>query len=262
MENIDTIRKNIDKPLRICSNRQIAKDVYEMVLSGDTSLITAPGQFLNIQIPGLYLRRPISICDYDSGTVTIIYKVVGKGTKLLADMSKEDELMCLMGLGNGFDISATGDHILLVGGGVGTPPMYCLAKTLLMEKKRVTVVLGFNSAEDVFYVDEFRKLGKLIDGSDLELRIATVDGSQGKKGFVTDCLDGLESISDYCACGPMPMLKALYGYYEGKVIGQLSFEERMGCGFGACVGCSINTKSGFKKVCKDGPVFFSTDVVF
>ena len=258
----DIIRKKLDQELIITSNRKIADDVYEMLLKGDTSLITAPGQFINIQLPGFYLRRPISICDYDGEGLTIIYKVVGNGTDRLSTMSSGEKLMCLMGLGNGFDVAATGEHVLLVGGGVGTPPMYGLAKALLKERKRISVVLGFNSTCDVFYVDEFKALGEKIDGSDLDLRIATVDGSMGTKGFVTDCLKGLDDVTDYCACGPIPMLKALYGCYDGKLMGQLSFEERMGCGFGACVGCSINTKSGFKKVCKDGPIFWSPDVIF
>ena len=168
---------------------------------------------------------------------------------------------CLMGLGNGFDLSVCGEHVLLVGGGVGTPPMYGLAKELIRTGKRVSVVLGFNSANDVFYSDEFKALKCLKDGCNIDVRVSTVDGSFGTKGFVTDCLEGLDDITDYCACGPIPMLKALFSYYEGKITGQLSFEERMGCGFGACVGCSINTKSGFKKVCKDGPVFASYNLL-
>ena len=256
------IRKQIDQELTIISNEKIANDVYRMSLNGDTSLITAPGQFINIKVPGFYLRRPISISDYDDEGVTIIYKVVGNGTDALCRMQPGDKLMCLMGLGNGFDVNACGDHTLLVGGGVGTPPIYGLAKALLALGKRVTVVLGFGSQGDVFYEDEFKYLSKILSGKDLDVRVATVDGSYGTKGFVTDCLKGLDDVTDYCACGPIPMLKALYGYYDGKILGQLSFEERMGCGFGACVGCSLNTKSGFKKVCKDGPIFWSQDVIF
>jgi len=259
---MDKIRKELDQKLIIVSNEKIADGVYKMVLEGDTSLITAPGQFINIQIPGLYLRRPISICDYDDKGLTIIYKVVGKGTDLMSTMQPGDSLNCLMGLGNGFDIKTMGEHVLLVGGGVGTPPMYGLAKKLIERKKRVSVILGFNSKSDAFYIDEFKALGEAIDGSDIEVRVATVDGSLGTKGFVTDCLNGFIDVTDYAACGPMPMLNALYRTMEYKIVGQLSFEERMGCGFGACVGCSIKTKSGFKKVCKDGPVFYSTDVIF
>ncbi|MBR4343872.1 MAG: dihydroorotate dehydrogenase electron transfer subunit [Lachnospiraceae bacterium] len=236
-----------------------------MSLTGDTSLVSAPGQFINIKVPGFYLRRPISICETDlngHNELVIIYKVVGNGTDSMSRMQKGESLSCLMGLGNGFDVESTGDHVLLVGGGVGTPPMYGLAKELLLKGKRVTVVLGFASKKDAFYIDKFEALGKSIGKNDIEVRVATVDGSLGTKGFVTDCLSGLEDVTDYCACGPIPMLKALYGYYDGKILGQLSFEERMGCGFGACVGCSLNTKSGIKKVCKDGPVFWSQDVIF
>ena len=259
---MDGIYKEIDQKLVILSNEKIADGVYKMILEGDTSLITAPGQFINIKVPGFYLRRPISICDYDASGLTIIYKVVGNGTKDLSSMKAGESLMCLMGLGNGFDVSAMGDDVLLVGGGVGTPPMYGLAKKLLAMGKAVTVVLGFNSYSDVFYTSEFEELETSVKDGSLELRIATVDGSVGTAGFVTNCLEGTEDITDYAACGPIPMLKALYGYFEGKAPGQLSFEERMGCGFGACVGCSIKTKSGFKKVCKDGPVFFSSDIIF
>lgn len=255
----DIIKKQIDRELTIVSNEQTAYKVFKMVLKGDTSLFTAPGQFINIKLPGFYLRRPISVCDYDSEGLTIIYKVVGNGTDLLSTMKAGDTLSCLMGLGNGFSVEACGDHVLLVGGGVGTPPMYGLAKALIGKGKKVSVVLGFNSAADVFYEEEFKALGKESGG--IEVRVSTVDGSHGTKGFVTDCLEGLDDITDYCACGPMPMLKALYRYYDGKKCGQLSFEERMGCGFGACVGCSISTNSGFKKVCKDGPVFSSEDVM-
>ncbi len=259
MEEI--IKKQIDQELTIVSNEQIADKVFKMRLKGDTSLLTAPGQFINIKLSGFYLRRPISVSDYDSEGLTIIYKVVGNGTDLLSTMKAGEKLMCLMGLGNGFDTEACGEHVLLVGGGVGTPPMYGLAKELLKQGKRVTVVLGFNSVLDVFYDHEFKALEQEIPGSGIEVRVSTVDGSFGTKGFVTDCIADLDNITDYCACGPMPMLKALFRYYDGKKTGQLSFEERMGCGFGACVGCSISTNSGFKKVCKDGPVFSSDDVI-
>ena len=259
MDNI--IKKELDQELTIVSNEQIADKVFKMRLKGDTSLLTAPGQFINIKLTGFYLRRPISVSDYDSEGLTIIYKVVGQGTDLLSTMKAGEKLMCLMGLGNGFDTASCGTHVLLVGGGVGTPPMYGLAKELLKQGKKVTVVLGFNSVLDVFYDHEFRALAEEIPDNSIEVRVATVDGSFGTKGFVTDCLTGLDDITDYCACGPMPMLKALYRYYDQKKTGQLSFEERMGCGFGACVGCSISTNSGFKKVCKDGPVFSSDDVI-
>lgn len=257
---MDNIRIQLDQELTIRSNEKIADSVYRMVLEGDTLLITAPGQFINIAIPGFYLRRPISICSWDEKTVTVIYKVVGNGTDAMSNMKEGNKLNCLMGLGNGFDTKSTGDDVLLVGGGVGTPPMYGLARELLKQGKKVKVVLGFNSKADVFYTEEFKALGEEY-GSDVELRVATVDGSFGTKGFVTDCLEGFDNVTAYCACGPIPMLKALFGFYQDKIPGQLSFEERMGCGFGACVGCSIKTNSGFKKVCKDGPVFRSTDVI-
>ena len=261
----DIVKKQLDQELVINHNKQIADGVFEMSLSGDTSLVTAPGQFINIKLPGFYLRRPISICETDLNEhdgMVIIYKVVGNGTDLLSRMQTGDSLQCLIGLGNGFDVNSTGNHVLLVGGGVGTPPMYGLAKELLNRGKRVSVVLGFASEKDAFYIEKFEALGKNSNGNNIEVKVATVDGSLGTKGFVTDCLKDLYDVTDYCACGPIPMLKALYGYYDGKILGQLSFEERMGCGFGACVGCSIKTKSGFKKVCKDGPVFWSQDVIF
>ena len=257
MENM--IRKQLDQNLIIRSNRKIASDVYEMVLEGNTELITAPGQFINISLPGLFLRRPISICDWDEDKLTIIYKVVGKGTDAMSSLQEEFSLNCLMGLGNGFDISLTGDNVLLVGGGVGTPPMYGLAKKLLKAGKQIRVILGFNSRCDAFYIDEFKKLEK-ISGSPIDIKISTVDGTLGIKGFVTDCIGDFENVTDYCACGPIPMLKALFRYFKNSIPGQLSFEERMGCGFGACVGCSIKTASGNKKVCKDGPVFLSSEV--
>ena len=258
---LNSIKKELDQELKILSNKKIADGVYEMKLQGDTSLITAPGQFINIKLPGFYLRRPISICDYDEKGLTIIYKVVGHGTDYLSTLGADTAIMSLMGLGNGFDVDSCGGHVLLVGGGVGTPPMYGLAKALFAAGKKVSVVLGFNSASDVFYKDEFEKLGASHKDLFGGVYVATVDGSEGTKGFVTDCLKGIDGITDYCACGPIPMLKALFGFYGDKIPGQLSFEERMGCGFGACVGCSIKTNSGFKKVCKDGPIFKSTDVI-
>ena len=214
-------------------NVKIAKDVYKMVLSGDTKYITAPGQFINIEIEGLYLRRPISVCDYDDKTVTIIYKVVGNGTEKMSNYQKGVELDILTGLGNGFDVSLSGDRPLLIGGGVGCPPMYNLCKKLVVENKNPIVVLGFNSKDDVFYEEEFKKLGA-------DVYISTADGSYETKGFVTDIIKDLEDYTYYYACGPIPMLKAIYDNADGT--GELSFEERMGCGFGACMGCSCKTK--------------------
>ena len=234
-------------------NVKIAKDVYKMVLSGDTKYITAPGQFINIEIEGLYLRRPISVCDYDDKTETIIYKVVGNGTEKMSTYTKGVELDILTGLGNGFDVSLSGDRPLLIGGGVGCPPMFNLCKKLVEENKKPIVVLGFNSREDVFYEEEFKKLGA-------DVYISTADGCYGTIGFVTDIIKDLEDYTYYYACGPIPMLKAIYDNADGT--GELSFEERMGCGFGACMGCSCKTKYGNKRICKDGPVLKKEEIIW
>ena len=234
-------------------NIKIAKDIYKMILSGDTSYITAPGQFINIEIDGFYLRRPISVCDYDDKTITIIYKVVGNGTEKLATYSKGIVLDILTGLGNGFDINVSGEKPLLIGGGVGCPPMYNLCKKLVKQNKKPVVVLGFNSKEDVFYEEEFKNLGA-------EVYISTADGSYGVKGFVTDVIKDLNEYTYYYACGPIPMLKAIYDTAKGT--GELSFEERMGCGFGACMGCSCKTKYGNKRICKDGPVLKKEEIIW
>ncbi len=237
----------------VIANEKIAKDVHKMILKGDTSYITFPGQFINIKIDDLYLRRPISICDYDKETITIIFKVVGHGTEKMAEMGKGTKLDILTGLGNGFNKTRSGKSPLLVGGGVGTPPMYRLCKELIDEGKSPIVVLGFNSKEDVFFEDEFKKLGA-------DVYISTVDGSYGTKGFVTDVIKDLENYTYHYACGPLPMLKALYNTAEGD--GEYSFEERMGCGFGACMGCTVKVKDGFKRVCKDGPVLKKEEIVW
>ncbi len=229
----------------ITENIALTKDVWRMVLSGDTSAMTAPGQFIEITLPGFFLRRPISVCDYDENSITIIYKVVGRGTDAMTKLKAGDELDILTGLGNGFDPSKAGDAPLLVGGGVGVPPLYHLAKKLLAAGKKVNVILGFNKADEIFYAEEFKALGANVT-------VTTVDGSVGVKGFVTNALP--DSISFVYTCGPMPMLKALYKA-TGEVSGEYSLEERMGCGFGACMGCSIMTKEGAKRVCKDGPIF-------
>ena len=229
----------------ITENIALTQDVWRMVLSGDTSAMTAPGQFIEITLPGFFLRRPISVCDYDENSITIIYKVVGRGTDAMTKLKAGDELDILTGLGNGFDPSKAGDAPLLVGGGVGVPPLYHLAKKLLAAGKKVNVILGFNKADEIFYAEEFKALGANVT-------VTTVDGSVGVKGFVTNALP--DSISFVYTCGPMPMLKALYKA-TGEVSGEYSLEERMGCGFGACMGCSIMTKEGAKRVCKDGPIF-------
>ncbi len=246
--------KDIRSNLTIRENERIAKDVYRMVLEGDVSRISRPGQFVNIALERLFLRRPISVCEYDTekNRLVLIYKVVGKGTEQMAGLKPGEALEALMGLGNGFDTGRAGDSPLLVGGGVGTPPVYGLAKQLVSEGKKPTVILGFNTSEDVFYVNEFEALG-------IKVLVSTVDGSFGKKGFVTDCLADAGGYTHYYACGPMPMLRALKN--AAVTDGQLSFEERMGCGFGACMGCSIETKNGPKRVCKEGPVFLSDEVL-
>ena len=235
----------------IKSNRPLTADVYEMRLAGDTSAITAPGQFVNIKLEGLFLRRPISVCDWDENGLTIIYKVVGKGTGQMSRMTEGQELDVLTGLGNGFDTAKCGDHTVVIGGGVGVPPMYGLAKALLKEGKKVTAILGFNKSSEIFYEDQFKALGA-------ETVITTVDGSVGVKGFVTDALP--ESYDFFCTCGPEPMLKAVYN--ATKTSGLCSFEERMGCGFGACMGCSCETKYGNKRICKDGPVLEKEEIIW
>ena len=237
----------------IISNRELAPNTFEMVLKGDCSAITAPGQFINIQLDGFYLRRPISVCDCINGRVTIIYKVVGKGTKVMSAMVRGQKLDVLTGLGNGYTLEQSGDRPLLIGGGAGVPPMYWLAKHLLAKGVKPVAILGFNKESELFYVDEFKALG-------VETLICTVDGSVGVKGFVTD---GMKTAGDYTytyACGPEPMLKAIYN--ASDVSGQYSFEERMGCGFGACMGCSCKTKYGNKRICKDGPVLVKEEIIW
>ena len=235
---------------KIKENIALTESVYKMTLSGDTEGIKC-GQFVNILLDGLYLRRPISVCDCADGELTIIYKVVGDGTEKMSKMT-EGELDILTELGNGYDISKSGDKPLLLGGGVGVPPLYMLAKKLISEGKRVAVVLGFNTKDEIFYEDEFKKLGA-------EVYVTTVDGSYGTKGFVTDVMKDL-SYSYFYTCGPEPMLKAIYEV--SNTSGQLSFEERMGCGFGACMGCSCKTKYGNKRICKDGPVLEKEEIIW
>lgn len=232
-------------------NNSLTNDVWELRLSGDTSAVTAPGQFINIQIDGLFLRRPISICDWDEEGLTILYKVVGKGTAALSGRKPGEKLDVLCGLGNGFDVSKCGPRTLVIGGGVGTPPMYGLAKALLKAGKTPAAILGFNTKSEIFYEEQFRNLG-------IEVTVATVDGSYGTKGFVTDALPG--TYDYFCACGPLPMLKAVCN--ATVTSGLLSFEERMGCGFGACMGCSCKTKYGNKRICKDGPVLEKEEILW
>lgn len=238
---------------KITQNVQIAKDVFKMILEGDTKDITRAGQFINIELESLYLRRPISVCDFDDKTVTIIYKVVGKGTEIMAGLKEGVELDVLTGLGNGFNINCQGERPLIIGGGVGTPPMYRLCKELIANGKKPIVVLGFGSKEDLFFEEEFKALG-------VDVYVSTVDGSVGTKGFVTDVMKNLNDYTYFYACGPMVMLKAICGATD--IEGQVSLEERMGCGFGACMGCTIQTKNGYRRVCKEGPVFRKEDLIW
>lgn len=232
-------------------NRQIAAGMYDMTLRGDTSEITAPGQFVNIRLDGLFLRRPISVCDCGGDALRLIYKVVGHGTAQMAEMKPGQVLDILTGLGNGYDLTAAGEAPLLIGGGVGVPPLYLLAKRLREQGKAVTAVLGFNKAEEIILADEFETLG-------CGVRITTVDGSVGTKGFVTDALP--EAASCIYTCGPEPMLKAVYRATDCPA--QFSFEERMGCGFGACMGCSCKTVTGYKRICTDGPVLVREEILW
>lgn len=236
----------------ILSNENIARDVYKMVLKGDTSAITAPGQFVNIKLEGKFLRRPISICDYDSETITLIYKVVGVGTEQMSKMNACDTLDVLVGLGNGYDTAKSGNKPLLIGGGVGVPPLFKLCKELILQGKSVTVILGFNSSPDIFYADEFRALGA-------DVIVTTADGTLGIKGFVTDAMNGIE-YSYFYTCGPEVMFRSIEKI--ALTSGQYSFEERMGCGFGACMGCSCKTKYGNKRICKDGPVLEREEIIW
>ena len=235
----------------IIENTALTESVFKMVLKGDTSAITASGQFVNILLDGLYLRRPISVCDYDDATLTIIYKAVGKGTEQMSKMATGKQLDILTGLGNGYDLTLSGEHPVLLGGGVGVPPMYNLAKKLKAQGKTVSVILGFNTASEVFYAEEFKALG-------CDVTVTTVDGTMGKKGFVTDALP--ENYTYFYTCGPEPMLKAVYK--ASVTSGQMSFEKRMGCGFGACMGCSCKTLTGYKRICKEGPVMKKEEILW
>ena len=235
----------------IVENVPLTRDVYKMKLVGDTSAITSSGQFVNIQLDGLYLRRPISVCDCEGNTLTILYKVVGKGTEQMKNMT-EGKLDVLTGLGNGYDLSKSGEKPLLIGGGVGVPPLYMLCKKLVAEGKDVSVILGFNTKNEIFYEEEFKALG-------VKVFVTTVDRSYGIKGFVTEAMKEIDYTYFY-TCGPEPMLKAIFT--ASKTSGQFSFEERMGCGFGACMGCSCKTVTGFKRICKEGPVLEKEEILW
>ena len=235
------------------SNEKLTDSVYKMTLAGDTTAIERTGQFVNIQLDGLFLRRPISVCDVEKGKLTIIYKVVGKGTEKMSKFKGGEELDVLVGLGNGYFTDFSEDKPLLIGGGVGVPPLYYLAKCLLKEGKTPTVILGFNKAEEIFMKEEFEALG-------VKVLIATADGSVGVKGFVTDAVKEVSEYTYVYTCGPEPMLKAVYN--ATSTDGEYSFEERMGCGFGACMGCSCKTKYGNKRICKDGPVLTKEEIIW
>ena len=234
----------------VIENTPLTDAIVRMRLRGDTSAITRPGQFVNIRLEGRFLRRPISVCNMEGDVLTLIYKVVGSGTGQMRQMPVGTQLDLLTGLGNGYDLTTAGLNPLVIGGGVGVPPMYWLTKQLLAAGCKVTAVLGFNTASEIFYVDEFRALGA-------DVIVATADGSVGVKGFVTDALAGLD-YSYFYTCGPEPMLKAVYRAAKGE--GQLSFEKRMGCGFGACMGCSCRTITGNKRICKEGPVLRKEEI--
>ena len=241
-QSIFTVKENV----------ALTENVMLMRLSGDTSDITKPGQFVNIQLDGLFLRRPISVCDCGNGLLTLIYKVVGKGTEAMSKMTGGEKLDVLTGLGNGYDTALSGDSPLLIGGGVGVPPLYLLAKKLIAEGKKVSVILGFNTKSEIFYENEFKAIGA-------DVKVTTVDGSYGDKGFVTTVMPDIDYSYIY-TCGPEPMLKAVYNTV--KTSGQFSFEERMGCGFGACMGCSCKTLYGNKRICKDGPVLTKEEIIW
>ena len=234
----------------IIENTRLTDTVWRMRLRGDTSAVTGPGQFVNIQLDGLFLRRPISVCDCEGDVLTIVYKVVGKGTEQMSRMT-ESTLDVLTGLGNGYDLSDAGERPLLLGGGVGVPPLYMLAKQLIAAGKAVSVVLGFNTKDEIFYENEFKALGA-------DVTVATADGSYGVRGFVTDALP--TDYTYFYTCGPEPMLKAVFA--ASTTEGQFSFEERMGCGFGACMGCSCKTVTGYKRICKEGPVLRKEEILW
>ena len=236
----------------IIENTQLTSTVWQMRLAGDTSAITAPGQFVNILLEGKFLRRPISVCDCDGDMLTLVYKVVGSGTAQMSQMERGQTLDILTGLGNGYSLAEAGDAPILLGGGVGVPPLYMLAKKLIEEGKKVSVVLGFNTADEIFYEEEFQSLG-------CDVTVTTVDGSRGIKGFVTNAMETIDYTHFY-TCGPEPMLKAVWR--TSVTSGQLSFEERMGCGFGACMGCSCKTLTGYKRICKEGPVMRKEEILW
>ena len=240
----------------IKDNTNIAAGIWKMVLEGDGTAVTAPGQFIDIKLDGRFLRRPISVHDADESSITILYKVLGKGTEEMTEFEPGKQLDVLAGCGNGFWMPE-GKELkpLLIGGGVGIPPLYLLAKKLIAAGRKPQAVLGFNSEADAFCIEDFRALG-------CEVHIASADGSIGTKGFVTDTLPAPDAYDCFYTCGPLPMLKALDAAIPAVIPGQFSFEERMGCGFGACMGCTIPVKGGYKRICKDGPVLDREEILW
>ena len=237
--------------LTVLRNERLADGVFRMRLQGNLEAVTTPGQFVDLRVPGLFLRRPISVCDRDGSLLTLVFRAVGRGTDALSRMTPGETVNALTGLGNGYDLPASGDRPVLVGGGVGVPPLYWLARMLRAEGKAVCVCLGFNASRDVFYEEEFRSLGA-------EVRLATMDGSRGVRGFATDLLP--EDGTYFYACGPVPMLRTLCR--KARTEGQLSLEARMGCGFGACMGCTCLTRNGPARICKEGPVFRKEEILW
>ncbi len=238
----------------ITQNEKIAQSIYKMRLSGDTSAIKKAGQFVNIKLDGFFLRRPISVCDYTAEELLIIYKVVGKGTEKMSAMEKGEQLDILTGLGNGYDLTVKTEKPVLIGGGVGVPPLYKLSKELKNQGKRVSVILGFNSEKEIFFEEEFMEIADRV-------LICTADGSYGIKGFVTDAVKDID-FDYFFTCGPEPMFKALESTIDKGISGQMSFEQRMGCGFGACMGCSCKTLTGNKRICREGPVLFREEIIW
>ena len=236
----------------ITENTKIAKDVFKMRLAGDTSGITGAGQFVNIKIDGFFLRRPISVCDFNENELLIIYKVVGKGTDRMSGLEAGQKLDLLTGLGNGYDLTVKTDKPVLIGGGVGVPPLYKLAKELKKQGKKVSVILGFNSKEEIFFEKEFKEIADRV-------LVCTADGTYGVKGFVTDALCDVD-YDYFFTCGPEPMFRVLEKTV--KPSGQFSFEQRMGCGFGACMGCTCKTLTGNKRICREGPVLFREEIIW
>lgn len=238
---------------KIVSNKKLTNDVFEMKLIGDTAEIKRPGQFVEVELKERFLRRPISVCNVSGDTLTLIYKTVGVGTEQMSQMGCGESLDLLTGLGNGYEFSNSGNMPVLIGGGVGVPPMYLLAKRLLEQGKKPTMIMGFNKKSEIFYEDEFKALG-------MDVLVTTADGSYGIKGFVTDGMRTLDAPSFVYACGPLPMLRAVYA--ETEIPGEYSFEQRMGCGFGACMGCTTMTKNGPKRICKDGPILSREEIIW